>query len=328
MSSPTKMSSAKIFFEIFLDIVFGCGRVWLFRFSGFLVFRFSGVKGVSLCGSECYRVGKVFRFSGLKETAMAWFTGGFDKAQEAAEEAKKDNLHRFFVKVGESRSVYFLDDFDWKVESEGMERAVVPFCLWEHKLTVGNHSDAWKNPRFVTCVQGSGKPCKCCDAGFRRQFVGAMTILDITPYKGEARAYKRLLVGVSDALAVLEAKREKRGNLKNALYSIARHTKKQPRVGSDFELESTFEGNLAEEYPDLDLAPYGLSAEDALKYYIDLFEPPTYEELESLFERTTVSDGFDFKGRSNNSGGNSGGGNSGGNSGGDGGGSTDETIPF
>lgn len=223
-----------------------------------------------------------------------WFDTGFTQAKDIARKRSEglyeNGLQRFWVQVGGDRKIIFLDDFSLKQSIGGMEVDTVPFGFWEHQLKIDGN---WKDPVFATCT---GEGCLPCEKKFKRQHVGAMTILDISPYtdkegKTVVKPWKKLMVAVTDALLIIEAKKNKKGNLKGCVYSVARHDKRHPRVGSDFEFEERIE-DMKAKYPDLNLSPYGYSTEKTLDWYKELFKPLTREHVEKLFASHQVDDGF------------------------------------
>lgn len=235
---------------------------------------------------------------------MSWYQTGFDNTPEATQKNNPDSdeLSRFWVGVGKSREIVFLDDFSWRVEMHGQSHPVSPFCLYEHAIQIG---DDWRNQKHVTCVRGHS-PCKLCEAGYKRSFIGAMTILDITPWqndKGETLVTPRrqLLIAPNIAIKTIEAKNSKKGNLKGLHYSVSRHDKKHSRCGSDFEFEEACDFDhpmFQRDGERMNLEPYGLTAEQALEYYKKLFTPPSYDEIETILKNPAAMDGQQSFGKS------------------------------
>lgn len=233
-------------------------------------------------------------------SSISWYSTGFARAREMLDNRDKQDkrLYRFWVGVGETREVIFLDNFDW-IYSMGEDKKipVVPFGFCEHSLKIDGD---WKNPLFVTCSKSMGK-CRPCEMKFRSQYVGALTVLDVTPFKDPesgmmvVRPRKKLMVAVPTALLIIEAKKSKRGNLQGCMFSVSRHDQKHPRVGSDFEFEKSCGEDLQKEYPDIDLSPYKFSAKDAMSWYLNVFEPLSYEKVSDIFAKHDVSDGFAFR---------------------------------
>ena len=231
-----------------------------------------------------------------------WFSTGFDSVPESRSRDSETELDRFWVRVGETRNIVFLDDFSWRLDYEGQSIPIVPFCLHEHKIQMGAD---WKNAQAITCVKGHG-PCKLCELSYKSQFVGAMTVLDITPWKkdnGEMviTPKKRLLIAPNVAIKTIESKNEKKGNLKGLHYTVARHDKKHSRCGSDFEFEEKFDFHasyMSRDDVPVNISPFGLSANDAIEYYKKLLAPPSYDALDKLVSGGSAMDGFAAFGKS------------------------------
>lgn len=234
----------------------------------------------------------------------SWFSGGFKAAKEVTESSNKqfefgnNEMCRFRTKVGATSQVIFLDDFSWQVALDGNQISFIPFGRWEHKAEIG---DDWKNNVYATCTKGVS-PCKFCDAGFKRYYVGSMTVLDLTQYtnkKGELITLprKRIMPAAPKAMAIIEGKKNKKGNLLGWQYSVTRHDNKDPRVGSDFEAENHIEDvraflkKFGAEGEKINLDPYGFTAEKAFEYYRVLFTPMPTDQQEKLFKSCNVSDG-------------------------------------
>ena len=245
--------------------------------------------------------------------AGTWFDGGFQRAREVKESQDSGNYEfgnneksRFWVSVDDERKIIFLDDFIWKVDRGGFESDLIPLLYNEYKVDLNTHPDSWKNCIYITA--DPSQPSVPAERGFRKVYMGAMTILDVTPFKdketGEMKVVprKKLLVAVPSALSVLEAKLSKKGNLQGWQFSVARHEKRSPRVGNDFESEKQFSvEELRKEYGDMNLDPLGFTAEEALKFYQELLAPLPYEQQQKLFTGNNPKDGWDFKGRQSRS---------------------------
>jgi len=241
--------------------------------------------------------------------ADEWFDGGFKRAREVKESQDSGNFEfgnneksRFWVGVSDERKIIFLDDFSWKVDRSGFERDLIPLLYNEHKIDLNTHPDSWKNCVYITADGNS--PSVPAERGFRKVYMGAMTILDVTPYKdketGEMKISprKKLFVAVPSALSILEAKKNKKGNLQGWQFSVARHEKRSPRVGNDFEAEKQFSiEELRKEFPSINLDPLGFTPEQAYKFYTELLAPMPYENQQKLFSGCTPKDGWDFKGK-------------------------------
>jgi hypothetical protein len=238
-----------------------------------------------------------------------WFSGGFNRAREINEQQQSSGMlefgnnerSRFWMKPGNSRQIIFLDDFNWTVQLEGNNHPIIPFCRFEHKIEIGGD---WRNMLSVTCTKGVS-PCKFCDLGYKRLYVGAMTVLDVTKTKDEKtgqmtiRPWKKLFVAVPSALMIIEKKKEKKENLTGWLYSAARHEKKSPKVGNDFEAEEKIED--VRQYlkdlkcQELNLDPYGFTADKAFEFYRKIFAPMPLEQQEKIIKSGSAEDGSIMK---------------------------------
>jgi len=238
--------------------------------------------------------------------AGEWFGGGFKRAREVKEAQESGSFEfgnteksRFWVRVGDERQLVFLDDFEWKLVRGDAETMVVPCCHYEYKIDLANHPESWKNCIYITGSTTAGARCVPAERGFSRVYVGTMTVLDITPFKdkesGEERVVprKRLLVGVPSALSILEAKMNKKGNLKLWQYSVTRHEKRSPRIGNDFEaVKQWTEEDLRKEFQNVNLDPLGFTAEQAYTFYEDLLKPLDVDQQEKLFNSCAPTDGW------------------------------------
>ena len=238
-----------------------------------------------------------------------WFSTGFEKAREEKERIEKGETEfvnsakcRFWVSVGQSRDIIFLDDFAWSFETDGRTNPVIPFCRHEYSVDLGGGPDSWKNPVYIT---GTPTHCKPAELNYRRHYVGAMTVLDITPFVDKEtnqtviRPRKRLLIATPTAMGLIERKKVSKSNLKGWKYSVGRLSNKDPRVGNDFESVEHYP-DVAKHLKDLgcaevNLDPYGFTSDQALNFYRELFAPMAYDEQERLFSNP-VRDGHEFRG--------------------------------
>jgi len=241
-------------------------------------------------------------------SAGSWFSGGFKAAKEATENSNKsfefgnNEMSRFRVKVGTTSQVIFLDDFGWQITFDGNANSFIPFGRWEHKAELNGD---WKNTVYATCTQGVS-PCKFCDAGFKRYYVGSMSVLDLTQYTNKQGKLvtlprKRIMPAAPKAMAIIEGKKNKKGNLLGWQYSVTRHDNKDPRVGSDFEAENHVEDvreflkKFGAEGAAINLDPYGFTAEKAFEYYRTFFAPMPVDQQEKLFKSFNLVDGSVLK---------------------------------
>jgi len=234
-----------------------------------------------------------------------WFQTGFKVAQDLNKEREDrrnqtGDLRRFWVGIGadKARDIIFLDNFKLKMEREGRECDAVPFVVWEHQLEVDGD---WQDKKHITCV-GPNNGCLCCEKKLKKTCVGILSVLDVTSFQDKqtgqkiVKPEKKLFAGTPNALVMLNAKKEKRdGNLTGCRFSVARHEKRSPRVGGDFDFTDKVD-DLKAKYPGINLDPYGFSAEQTVAFYMKLLAPMPRAEIEKLFAEHNVVDGSGFKG--------------------------------
>ena len=249
-----------------------------------------------------------------------WFSSGWGakEAKQARQEQRKAEFERkkeegdkrrwFWVAVttpeeDKSRQIVFLDDFDWKTP-KGND--VVPFCVRFHQVV---QDGDWKNPLHEPCVSERGG-CVLCAQKYRTQFVGIFSVLDIAQWNdketGERIVRPRpcVLPAVMEAMNIIKSRYVKLGNLKGRLFTVARHDSKAARVGSDYQHEGLVEDIPAylkehDLWPDdpeysLDLRPYGMSAEEAVDFYREMFAPTPPDKLREMIASGNCSDGLDW----------------------------------
>lgn len=224
---------------------------------------------------------------------MSWFDTGFSKAHKetAKDVTNNDKQRRFWVPKDGTQSIIFLDNFDWRSEISGENVPVVPFALYEHQVQVDGD---FRNPHFFTC---SGRGCPLCQAKYTKKRVSLLSVLNLwTDKEGKARATKQILPMFDGTALLIEGKKEKKGNLRGLKYSVSRTEDKSPRVGNDYEYEENVGDKILEMFPDVDLNPYTLTAEEALEYYKNLFMPKPEDEIRSFLDSYNCSDGYVFKG--------------------------------
>lgn len=212
--------------------------------------------------------------------------GWFNPSEQAQTErpsskASEGEMMRFFVRPGAQAQIVFLDDTMHRHTFDGMPIRVTPFRIVEHKIwdVVNNRAV------FATCL---GENCPICAYDKRPRRVGYFTVLDVTEYqsqrtgKMEKRRTKSLFATYGTAEAVFKAEITAVGrNLKGAKYLVTRTGPKTPTVGETFTFMQ-HEQNLAEQFPDVDLKPYGLDAVSAFNWYYTLLSPPTDERVRSI----------------------------------------------
>jgi len=199
---------------------------------------------------------------------MSWYQkgyGGMDKEKAAMEERKRGNVFRFNMKANENpKKIIFLDD--------------EPFTFHEHSLIINGSFG-----NFYTCTKGID-PCYLCDRKYYAYYVGAFTILDLTPYPtrdGGTKAFtKKLLMAKFESLNKLRIEKDLAGTLRNKIWQVARSSSTAAAIGDVFsklpdpiDTEAKYRGvKDANNVPII--TPYN---------YEKLFAPKSRNEFESLF---------------------------------------------
>lgn len=242
----------------------------------------------------------------------SWYQSGWgakeaEQARQEERRAQGGKRRWFWVGVttpqeDRSRQIIFLDNFDWKTENGN---DVVPFCLRIHHIV---RDGDWKDPLHEPCVSQRGG-CVLCAEGFTSQFVGIFSVLDIARWRDKEtgkeviRPRPCILPAVNEAMNIIQARYKRLKNLQGWKFSVARHDKKASRVGSDFMPEEKIddvEKYLREngmwpaddsEYK-LDLKPYGLSAEEAVAFYRELFKPRDPDAIRKILSSHECTDGL------------------------------------
>lgn len=157
---------------------------------------------------------------------MSWYKTGEEGKRQAEEEARRaaenaNKPRRFWMRPGAETEVIFLD-------SEG-------FYFYEH-----DHKVAGKFGNFETCIVDMGQACAFCDGGYRRSYVCAFTVIDLTQFTTKTgqlvTASKKLYVVKGTAIKKLIRKRDaQNGDLRFAKLHIFRDGPKDNSSGSDFD---------------------------------------------------------------------------------------------
>lgn len=150
------------------------------------------------------------------------------KAEQAAANAK-NKIFRFFVKDGEETVVTFLDGN----LSDGV--LDIPF-YYEHNI---NMNGKWGN--FYTCTQDE-EPCPICEGGNTPSYVGVMTVIDHSEYKGSnGQLYKdtiKLFVAKRETIKLLQKHAVKRGGLRGCMFDVSRTGDRSASVGNVFDFSA------------------------------------------------------------------------------------------
>lgn len=157
----------------------------------------------------------------------SWYnTNGYDGAdQERDRIARSYGPNRFWMKVGSTREVVFLDD--------------EPFGIHEHQFRANGH---WRN--WATCLQGVHDIVPCCEklGNKSRGYVAYYTVLDLTEAPKEAGAagikyqYEvKFLPAKLTTLKTLKRKKLDKGSLVGLIFKVSRDSTDDPNCGGEFE---------------------------------------------------------------------------------------------
>jgi hypothetical protein len=191
-------------------------------------------------------------------------------AEEVAAELRKADagrLYRFRMNEGDERRITFLDG---SLDGDGM----LDISMYrEHMIRLNG---SWQN--FVcTAEADQTQPCPICDSGDRPSLVGAMTVIDHTPYtvKSGVNAGKtisntrKLFLVKPQTLKQLTTLAKKRGGLAGCTFDVSRVGDTSASVGNQFDFveKITSRQAIAEKYglkPE-DVIPAAYDAE--IKYF-------------------------------------------------------------
>lgn len=146
-------------------------------------------------------------------------------------EANKDKVHRFFMPVGESRRITFLDG----ALTPDQAYFDVP-AIREHNLRINGK---WGN--FFPCI-AEQEPCPCCEEeqGGNAYVVAFFTVIDHTPHTYNGKTYEnqvKLFAAKSSTMAILlrHALKPHINGLAGATFDVFRTGDKSASVGTEFE---------------------------------------------------------------------------------------------
>lgn len=195
---------------------------------------------------------------------------GLDEAK-AAQEERRNQPSRFWMKPGETRRLLFLDE--------------VGFTFNEHKvLKIPND---WKTAESETCP---GPGCPLCEQGNQRLLTIVHTVLDFDGYKDrEGKEHDKMkkhlfVMGLTVADIVRENKKNW-GGLKGHLIRVTRKTERDARTGSSF--DHCLKEGRAIVYNLEDVAARGI---DIVPFnYVDIFKPKSLEALNAKYGRVAFT---------------------------------------
>jgi len=228
-----------------------------------------------------------------------WFETGTDgvNREKEAREARRSIPWRFFLKVGQSTRIVFLDDFtkvrvvELPGSGETVNQPTVPFCFNEHNLTVDGD---WKN--WFTCLAKIDPPCPICSEGHYKYYIGFYTVLaEWQDQDGQTHWSKRLFGAKIDAIERIRMKQgqyKKDGRLPDGqfqygMFHVSRTGERSVVTGDDLEYIKTMPREEVEA-----LLPKPAQGQDPLTAdpydYMKLFAPKSKEDVEKLMKGGTV----------------------------------------
>lgn len=153
----------------------------------------------------------------------SWYETGYSGVgREAARIESMHGPNRFWMPENSKKQIVFIDD--------------EPACIHEHNPKLNG---SWKN--WLTCLQGVADDVPCCEilGANTRGYVGFFTVIDCTEWvdkKGNKYQYEiKLFPAKLKTLKKFAMKKEDRGSLVGALYTVVRTDSKSPSCGDDFE---------------------------------------------------------------------------------------------
>lgn len=182
----------------------------------------------------------------LAKKGFKFLKRGAEAQKIAAQEEKKAEIRaqqramqaqiprRYWIPAGGTGCVTFLDG---NLKDGVLD---VPYC-WEHQVMMNGHRRNW----FV-CTQDE-EPCPICEAasgGDRSQYVGYLTVIDHSEFKGrDGTVYKdqvRLFAAKKDTIKLLQGYAVKRGGLRGCKFDVVRVGDKSASVGSGFDFTEKY----------------------------------------------------------------------------------------
>jgi hypothetical protein len=179
------------------------------------------------------------------EQSTAWFSTGFNEAEQVAaqEKARREKRQlgkRFYLKdePGDDpenpRNEGEVIIIGGVVNPETSEITSDPFALWEHFIELPNG-----DKENYTCMRRLQGGCPFCDKGIRRTYVACFSILDCHPWvddEGNLHEYeRRLLVAKQDAIAAFNERRKLRGTLVGSHWKVIRTGERAFSIGDMWE---------------------------------------------------------------------------------------------
>lgn len=157
-----------------------------------------------------------------------------DHAEYLRRKEEQGKAFRFWMEVGESASITFVDG---DLQQVAAGAVLLPPRFFEHNLQLHGR---WGN-HFVCpekTLPGKGFKCPICASGDRPSLVALFTIIDHRQFEGkEGKVYKdsrKLFVANPQAFEQLNMLAQKVGGLAGTTWDVSRAGDKSPRTGNNF----------------------------------------------------------------------------------------------
>ena len=165
-----------------------------------------------------------------------------EKKQEMRNSAReRDQIRRYWIPAGGTGCITFLDG---NLKDGVLD---IPYA-YEHQELLNGHRRNW----FV-CLQEE-EPCPLCEGGSASQYVGYLTVIDHSEFKGrDNKVYKdqvRLFAAKKETIKLLQGYAAKRGGLRGCKFDVVRVGDKSANVGSAFDFtDKSTDAQLKQAFP-------------------------------------------------------------------------------
>lgn len=228
-----------------------------------------------------------------------WYETGTDGVdREKVERERRRNMPwRFFLKVGQTSRVVFLDDFTKVREvvlpssGETVKQPTTPVCIHEHNLTIDGD---WKN--WLTCTRRSDPPCPICSASYYSYYIGMYSVLaEWSDQDGGTRWTKKLFGAKVDAIERIRMKQAQYrkdgripdGQFQHCMFHVSRSSERSVVTGDDLEfIKKLSPSEVA------DLLPRPQQGQEPISIepydYLKILAPKPRAEIEKLLRSGRV----------------------------------------